>query len=472
MKSFKNIFPLFITLLLLHYSCERHEVGLQINADVTIHGLSIADREGRINEGDKVIVVEVPEGTDLTNLYPAVSLDAGAVLLPDITAGYDFSNPVSVKVINGDLYSEYTIQVSYIDVSFNAFYVNGVRGIVNDAERTVTVVLPDGTDITGLSINVELPAGASISPEISPALDFSAPVSLTITNQGASRTYSVIVKIQETLIGFLGTYADSLSITDDDEKAAAKWLFENYENARYISFDEIKNGEENLSSYRLLWWYHDAYGHLPEIAIDPLVLNAITSYYKNGGNLLLNTHAVGYLWPMGRITNNYAKAVGTGGGFDLNDTWYVGVTVGGNLQPHDKSTHPVYEGLSVVIQPNGDKWIPLISPGWAEDHNHVIIEIAPFHGYDYGNAGAYNAFQQANQVEWLGVWAGNRDFYMAGVMELLPTDLFQGRAIAQGLGAFEFNREAKGNLSPEGVNLYQSNVERFTKNAIRYLLTN
>src|SRR5690606_6817022 len=124
----------------------------------------------------------------------------------------DFSNPVSVKVINGDLYSEYTIQVSYIDVSFNAFYVNGVRGIVNDAERTVTVVLPDGTDITGLSINVELPAGASISPEISPALDFSAPVSLKITNQGASRTYSVIVKIQETLIGFLGTYADSLSI--------------------------------------------------------------------------------------------------------------------------------------------------------------------------------------------------------------------------------------------------------------------
>src|SRR5690606_32501839 len=116
--------------------------------------------------------------------------------------------------------------------------------------------------------------------------------------------------------------------------------------------------------------------------------------------------------------------------------------------------------------------MPVVSPGWVEDHNYDIVAIAPSHRITYVNAGAYTALRQANQVEWLGVWAGNRVFYMAGVMELLPTDQFQGRAIAQGLGAFEFNRDAKGNLNPEGENLYQSNIEGFTKNAIQYLLTN
>ena len=454
------------------FSCDEYESQLKLDSDVTIHEFAINGFSGNIIEEEKAIIVQVPAGTDLTDLTPNVELDDQAILRPAITEGYDFSEPVRVKVINGDVYSEYTIVVSYIDVTISSFYINGVRGVVDNEENTITITLPVDTDISDLTPEVVIDETAEISPDISEGLDFSGPVELTVSNLGDSKTYTVNVKIQELYIAFLGTYSDSLSITEDDEKAAAEWLFENYDNSRYVSFDEIKSGNVDLSDFKALWWYHDASPDLPGIALDQEVLGAITDYYKDGGNLLLNTHAGAYMWEMGRITNNYAKVVGSGEGWDLNGTWYVGVTIGGNLQPYDKSSHPVYEGLSTEVQDNGDIWIPLTSPGWVEDHNHVIVEIAPFHGFDYGNTGAYNAFINANNVEWLGVWAGNRDYYMAGILEFLPTDAFKGRVIFQGLGAFEFNKNAQGTLNPEGENLYQANIEGFTKNALEYLLAN
>ncbi len=472
MKYLKLNYLIVYFLLVVFSSCEEYVSSLKLDADVTIHEFTMNNKQGEISEENKTIVVYVPAGTDVTQMSPNISLDTDAVLLPDVTSGYDFSQPVKLKVINGDVYSEYTIHVLFIDLTFSSFYLNGVRGTIDNNANTVTVTLPVNTDLTNLVVTADVDENAVISPDITLGLDFTNPVELTVSNQGESKTYTIMVELQETYMGFLGTYADSLSITEDDEKAAAEWFFDNFENGRYVSFDAIKSGSVDLSQYQVLWWYHDASPDIPEIALDAEVLGAITDFYKAGGDLLLNTHAVGYLWPMGRITNNYAKVVGSGGGWDLNDTWYVGVTVGGNLQPYDKSSHPVYQGLSTVVQGNGDIWIPLTSPGWVEDHNHVIIEIAPFHGFDYGNAGAYNAFRNANQVEWLGVWAGNRDYYMAGVMEFLPTEEFQGRVIAQGLGAFEFNKNAQGELNPDGTNLYQNNVERFTKNALEYLLTN
>ena len=472
MKKIK--FNVLIVFLLtgVFFSCEEYVSSLKLDADVTIHEFSIDNRLAEIDEDNKTILIQVPASSDLSNLVPNILTEDGAILVPDITSGYNFSDPVKVRVVNADVYSEYTIYISFIDVTFSSFYINGVRGIIDNETNTVTLTLPIGTDLTNLIPEVEIDDNALISTDITSGLDFTNPIELTITNQGDSKTYTIIVKLQETFIGFLGTYPDSLSITEDDEKAAAEWFFENYDNGRYVCFDDIKNGTVDLSLFRTLWWYYDASADLPEITLDQEVLGTLTDFYKSGGNFLLNTHAVGYLWPMGRITNNYAKVIGTGGGFDLNGTWYIGTTVGGNLQAYDKSTHPVYEGLSTVVQDNGDIWIPLTSPGWVEDHNHVIIEIAPYHGFDYGNLGAYSAFQNANQVEWLGVWAGNRDYYMAGVFELLPTEEFQGRVIAQGLGAFEFNKNAQGSLNPEGENLHQQNIEGFTKNALNYLGSN
>ena len=46
-------------------------------------------------------------------------------------------------------------------------------------------------------------------------------------------------------------------ITDDDEKAAADWFFNNYPTGEYLSFDEIANGAD-LSQYRVLWWIRDS----------------------------------------------------------------------------------------------------------------------------------------------------------------------------------------------------------------------
>lgn len=472
MKKFKIYTVLLFLFAGIFISCEEESKRISFDSDVLIHEFSINGIEAEINEENKTISVDVPEGTDLTSLVPTILIDQSAETRPSLDSALDFTNPVTVMVVNGDLYSEYVIQVSYIDLTISSFIINGTRGLVNNDLNTISVVLPDGTDVTNLSPEIVIDDTASVSPVSGEAVDFTNAVTYTVENQGFTKSYEVTVEIQELYIGFLGAHPNASSITEDDELAAAEWFFDNYEDGRYVSFDDIKNGNVDLSEFKVLWWYHDATEDLPAISLDADVLISMKNFHKNGGNLLLNSHAVSYLWSLDRITNNYARVRGSGDGWDLNGTWYVGVTIGGNLTAYDKSNHPVYDGLTTEVQGNGDVWIPLTSPGWVEDHNHVIVEIAPFHGYGYDKHETYNAFQNANNVEWLGVWAGNRDYYMAGVMEFLPTNNFAGRSIYQGIGAFEFNKNAQGNLNPDGVNLYQSNIEMFTKNALDYLFLN
>lgn len=350
------------------------------------------------------------------------------------------------------------------DVTISHFSVNGVEGVIDEAKKTIVVTMPDGTDVSNISPEIQLAEGAVITPAITSGMDFTNPVDFTIVNGDVYSEYTISVT-EQYFIGFLGTAANAAGITEDDEKAAAEWFFDNYDNGKYISFDAVKNGEVDLNDFRVLWWYNDSERDLPAISHEATVLNKMKEYYQNGGNLLFNGYACGYFWTMGRLTNTYNMVIGDGLGFENNDVWSIGASIG----THDMTTHPIYKGISFISDADGYKWVPVIGAGYREDHNYVMVDIAQYHGYGNADENAYTSFTTSNNVKYLGVWGGIRDYYMAGVLELLPTDSFNGKAIYQGIGGFEFNQNSQGDINPGGVNAYQNNINLITKNSLNYL---
>ena len=297
-------------------------------------------------------------------------------------------------------------------------------------------------------------------------MDFRNPIEFTVVNGSIYTKYTISVT-EKFYIAFLGTALNVNSINGDDEKAAADWFFKNYDNAEYVSFEAIKNGSIDLKKYRLLWWYFDEGRNLPQIATDPTVLNAIKDYYKGGRNLLLNSHACAYFWDLGRMENSpYGRVIGDGPGFENGDTWAIGANIGA----HNVTNHPIYKGVSFNQDPDGYNWVPVIGPGWREDHNYVLDNIPGSLGLGpNNNEAAYEEFTSRHNAEWLGVWGGIRDYWMVGIMELKPTQVYKGRAIFIGIGGFEFNQNKQGTINPNGVNIYQSNINKISKNSIDYL---
>jgi hypothetical protein len=350
-------------------------------------------------------------------------------------------------------------------VTISGFSVNGVDGVINETQKTIVVKVPDGTDVSKVSPVIELPVGAVITPAVTANMDFTAPIEFTIVNGDVFSNYMITVS-EDFFIGFLGTAPNVSSITQNDEKAAAEWFFLNFDNGKYISFDDIKSGKVDVSSFRVLWWYYDSGRALPAIAEDAVVLDAITNFYKNGGNMLVNTHACAYMWTMGRMTDTFNMAIGDGPGSDNPDTWAIGANIGG---VHDMSTHSIYKGISFTIDGGGFKSFPVIGAGWKEDHNYALLDVADHYGYANTDEAAYTAFTEGNSVKWLGTWDWMHDYWMAGILEFNPTSTFKGKAIYIGIGGIEFNQDAQGTLNPSGNNMYQSTINKLYKNSLDYL---
>lgn len=362
------------------------------------------------------------------------------------------------------------------------FIAPGAEEVVIDPEkRTVNVTFPCGTNLSAVTPTLAVSAGNTTKPASGQVVNLSLPVTYTLVNGNLFSNWTVTASVR-CITGFLSDAPTRQGIEDDDVKAAADWFFANYADdvAKYVSFQDIKNGTVDLSQYKVLWFYYDRNDafQLPADSQDPDVLNAIKNWYKAGGNLYLAGYANQYLWDLGRITDQYFRVIGGGGGFENGDTWTINTKI---AKTYDQSVHPIYAGIP-MNNVDGRKEFPVLGPGWREDHNYVIekipeymvdvlgVPIDPTVGFNE-NPNVYNAFTSRNNAEWLGTWGGINDYFMTGIMELKPNSEFQGTAIFQGIGGIEYNQNNQGAINPEGLNVHQGNVDRLTKNTISYLST-
>ena len=80
-----------------------------------------------------------------------------------------------------------------------AFSVLGVDGVINQSAGTITVTLPDGTDVTAVAPSVTVTAGAVVSPVSGEVVNLTAPVIYTVTLGEDTAAYTVTVKYERSV---------------------------------------------------------------------------------------------------------------------------------------------------------------------------------------------------------------------------------------------------------------------------------
>ena len=312
---------------------------------------------------------------------------------------------------------------------------------------------------------------------------------VAVNEKGTSLSTSSSLRIGKTAIGFLSIYPTPDELVengDDDEASAWLWLHETYPTAKYVYFGDI-NSTDDIDPYRVLFWLRDLEGvGEGEVFAMPEVVETATPFikdwYKEGGSLLLWSHATVYAGHLGRISLDEMKsndrAIGTGFGGINNDVWKMAV----ELYPDhkfkkDHSSHPIYKGLEV--ETNADtKLIAFKGPGWTEDHNCLFFNLPSlWTGIGNTEEACYTQCTQTFGIYPLGTW--DSQIWWVSQMNVWEAQQgnteFKGTLLCIGNGGCEFSMKNTDGTPDKSAhpknNIYQDNVLTLAKNSLEYLKT-
>jgi hypothetical protein len=158
----------------------------------------IAEIEGFINEeaNPKTITLTLPPAISRESLVPEISLsDPAAALEPASGEARDFTKPVEYTLSLKGVQTVYQVIVKYRG-AITGFRIGETPGIINeDADpKTITLILPAGTDLSALSPAITLsdPA-AAVEPASGEARDFREPLLYILNSEGVETRYRVTV---------------------------------------------------------------------------------------------------------------------------------------------------------------------------------------------------------------------------------------------------------------------------------------
>lgn len=455
-NSLTAIAMLFCMLTISCSSDNFDKNGLETDVDVSITSFKVNGIDATINQKTKQITLTLPYGSTVTTAVPEIVIPAGASINPGLGTAIDFTNPVYVRVINGNLYKDYVVNVVVLDPILS-FKINNVEATINNANKTIMMTLPEGTNLTSLTPVIELSTGVSISPTSGAAINFSSPVIYTITSGSISVQYTATVMTPVTgiSVAFLGTAATRQGITNLDEKAASDWLFNNFSNVTYISFDEISGGA-NLANFNVIWWHHDAAINLPTIALSNNVITALKNYRTSGGNLLLTSFASQYvdalgIVPAGKGPNNVWGDFPPGGWVDAN-SW------GMSFKGHEN--HPIFQNLETFETGKAK----LLQSGTFR-LNHTAWWFIPEWG-GYVNGAGWRSQTGGNNLA-----SEDWDDTLDGRVTIseFPGGTSNINVVEISMGAYDWYNETDASGNPSQANSFLGNIQQLTKNSINYL---
>ncbi len=315
-------------------------------------------------------------------------------------------------------------------------------------------------------------------------------------NEGKALPVEASCKIGGKIPAFLSEYATPEELVangDDDEASAWLWFKENYPKGEYVYFGNI-NTVEDIEDYRVLFWLRDLEtGNNDDIwNFSEIAKNAapcIEQYVKNGGNLLLWSHAVPYIGTINRLPTSLLRGVGNAfgcgaGGFN-GDVWKMGVCVNTGSFYKDFSTHAIYEGLTTEkLSDACPVGIAMKGAGWTEDHNCLFFDIpTTLTGIENTSEECYTILTNDYGIYPLGTWDSQAawisqlNVWEAKGAELAPEGFQKGcgTVLCIGNGGCEFSMKNEDGTPDKSAlpknNAYQSNVLKLAKNSIQYLMS-
>lgn len=463
----KTIFNKFQTVLLLAmlaivWSCDRQneDGGFITNVSVNISSFQVNGVAGEIdNKADK-ITVTLPYGTSVNALSPSIEIPQGATVSPASGTTVDFSQPVKFRVKNGNIYKDYQVIVQ-AQAPIISFKINGLSATINHSSKTISLVMPEGTDLTALQPVIEMASGVSISPASGTTINFSAPVQFIVSNANLTEIYTAKVNtpVSGPTVAFLGTAATRTSLTNPDEVAASDWLFGNFSGAVYVSMADVASGAANLTGIDVLWWHFDSAVALPGEALNANVTSKIKTYLDAGGNILLTGFASQYvdalgIVPAGKGPNNVFGDFLPNGFVDSGSDWGI------SFKGHEN--HPVFDGLQTYESGKAN----LLQKGTFR-LNHTAWWFLPEWGGYVDGAGWRNQTGGTNLAS--EAWDDNLNGRVT--IAEFPGGTANKKCVVISMGAYDwYNETVNGNASqPNG---FLDNIKKLTENSLNYLVTN
>ena len=330
---------------------------------------------------------------------------------------------------------------------------------------SITWTLPQGREIKGVQIlrdgvvvaTLEGPATSYTDRRATPGEDVRYTVKVMYADGTVSEGITVHIDIVSTERTAMLLPCAMPELTDDDEIYAANWFAEEYgDKGVVLTPDKISS--LTVKDNPVVWINVDREGlpmgwqNLPAPLVAPEVLEALRTYIDAGGHVYLTKHATQMTVPLGFLEEPFApRLFASGAGGEGGDIWTMNCNIG---LIYDHYSSPLFAGLTtcdVFTHPT----IPLIGPGWREDHNCMW----DLNSYSY-TVTADNTvlqFEQQNDCTVMATWGQVVDFAVAGMLQFADTE---GRltCVANGLAAYEFCQP--------GGNEYQANIDRLTRNCL------
>ena len=294
--------------------------------------------EGTISTEKQLIKVKVPVDFDQKNSMEITSLTISAGAKTNMKVGdrVNFDADRTLHITNGDLEMDYHISVRNDEALLKLFMLEGVKGAINQDDKTVTVsvMANSGIDLENATFEVECSEDAACSPASGTKANFKEPFQLTLTDNTATNTYTVHVTLIENPVAIFVGDAENVELLNDEEKAAAKWLTGNIEGAAYASWDMVASGSISLDECKLIFFHrhspaYGTYNGFAEAATGAMTaLPKMKEFWKRGGAFVLSRSAVNYAIALGAMPAdaypNNCWGGGGGEGSDLmsDDPWH------------------------------------------------------------------------------------------------------------------------------------------------------
>lgn len=165
---------------------------------VEIRSFRIDGIEGAIDRKRNTILVQMPQGTDLSALTPQITLSENSTVTPasgqacDFTASAD--RPVEYTVFSGDRYNVYRVTVEEFRPQIRSITVGEYSGYIDQEQRIISVYVPLATDLKALATYVDTNVeGGTLAPSSGSVVDYTDPVSITLTYDGIDYVYVTTV---------------------------------------------------------------------------------------------------------------------------------------------------------------------------------------------------------------------------------------------------------------------------------------
>ncbi len=206
MKStLTRIIRFYLPIMLLLMACNE-EIIISKSSERKITKFSFSGLtpvvDATIDEANKKITAVVPATVDISKLIPTITVSLKAKLSPETGKAQDFNNEVTYTVTAEDgSTATYKVQVSrtklsakeILSFSFNDFSP-AVIAKIDNTTKTITATVSSTADLSKLKPNITVSERAKVTPASGTILDFSKPVSFTVTAEdGSTQVYTATI---------------------------------------------------------------------------------------------------------------------------------------------------------------------------------------------------------------------------------------------------------------------------------------